>query len=190
MGITPMGDIISILRHSKTVTDQTARDEIMAENQAMKIVAKINPAPAVSSGKPLCLFVVIESYHRTRLSASIKPRRVLPEHEGKYKIVLPSGTTKKSKEILAKHSAMQSDKMEKKSIFDRLNSKDVEMADSTSGETVVRVSKASSSSIFNRLGNYKELEKKIEKNSIAFSGILKNSPTQMVKSLITFEVRF
>lgn len=55
MGITPMGDIISILRHSKTVTDQTARDEIMAENQAMKIVAKINPAPAVSSGKPLCL---------------------------------------------------------------------------------------------------------------------------------------
>ena len=29
-------------------------------------------------------------------------RRVLPEHEGKYKIKLPSGTTKRSKEILAK----------------------------------------------------------------------------------------
>lgn len=79
---------------------------------------------------------------------------------------------------------MQSDKMEKKSIFDRLNSKDVEMADSTSSEPVVRVS----SSIFNRLGNYKELEKKIEKNSIAFSGILKNSPTHMVMSLIALEV--
>lgn len=29
-------------------------------------------------------------------------RRVLPEHEGRYKITLPSGTTKRSKEILAK----------------------------------------------------------------------------------------
>lgn len=31
-----------------------------------------------------------------------KTRRVLPEHEGKYKIKLPSGSTKRSKEILAK----------------------------------------------------------------------------------------
>lgn len=30
------------------------------------------------------------------------PRRVLPEHEGRYKITLPSGTTKRSQEILAK----------------------------------------------------------------------------------------
>lgn len=44
-----MGDIISILRHSKTVTDQTARDEIMAVNKPMKVIAKINPAPIVSS---------------------------------------------------------------------------------------------------------------------------------------------
>lgn len=29
-------------------------------------------------------------------------RRVLPEHEGRYKITLPSGTTERSKEILAK----------------------------------------------------------------------------------------
>lgn len=107
---------------------------------------------------------------------------MLPEHEGKYKIVLPSGSTKKSKEILAKHSALQSDKMEKKSIFDRLTSKDVEMADSTSNEP--SKSSRTSSSIFNRLGNYKELEKKIEKNSIAFSGILKNSPTHMVRNCL------
>lgn len=31
-----------------------------------------------------------------------KPRRVLPEHEGKYKITLPTGTTARSQEILAK----------------------------------------------------------------------------------------
>lgn len=74
---------------------------------------------------------------------------------------------------------MQSDKMEKKSIFDRLNrSKDIEMTESTFNEPVLKMSKGSS--IFNRLGEYKELEKKIEKNSIAFSGILKSSPIQMV----------
>lgn len=31
-------------------------------------------------------------------------RRVLPEHEGQYKIVLPTGTTPRSKEILAKRA--------------------------------------------------------------------------------------
>lgn len=30
------------------------------------------------------------------------PRRVLPEHEGRYKIILPSGTTPKTREIMAK----------------------------------------------------------------------------------------
>jgi hypothetical protein len=78
---------------------------------------------------------------------------------------------------------MVADKIEKKSIFARLNSKNVEVADSTSSEPLVRVSKATSS-IFNRLGNYKELEKKVEKNSIAFSGILKNSPTKQVRRVI------
>lgn len=83
-------------------------------------------------------------------------RRVLPEHEGKYKVSLPKGSTKKTREILAKHSAMKSDKMDKKSIFDRLNSKDFEMADSTSSEPKVKISKASSS-IFNRLGKQEKI---------------------------------
>jgi hypothetical protein len=46
MGVTPMGDIISILRHSKTVSDQAVRDDIMAENTRTKSVAKIAPARA------------------------------------------------------------------------------------------------------------------------------------------------
>lgn len=31
-------------------------------------------------------------------------RRVLPEHEGQYKIVLPTGTTQRSREILEKRA--------------------------------------------------------------------------------------
>lgn len=38
------------------------------------------------------------------VSSVVKPRRVLPEHEGRYKITLPSGTTPRSKQILAKKS--------------------------------------------------------------------------------------
>lgn len=49
MGITPMGDIISILRHSKTVTDQSVRDKILAENKPVRIIAKINPATKIST---------------------------------------------------------------------------------------------------------------------------------------------
>lgn len=75
---------------------------------------------------------------------------------------------------------------QKSSIFDRLTSKDIAVADSTSSEPLFKVS--SSSSIFKRLGNFKELEKKIEKNSIAFSGILKNSPTHSVSSDSFFEI--
>jgi hypothetical protein len=74
--------------------------------------------------------------------------------------------TKKSREILAKHSGMVADKIEKISMKKSINSKNVEVADSTSSEPLVRVSKATFS-ICNRLGNYKELEKKVENNSIA-----------------------
>lgn len=72
------------------------------------------------------------------------------------------------------------DKFEKKSVFDRLKpATDVEMADSTSSDSIVRLGKVSPS-IFNRLGAYAEVERKIERQSISFSGILKNSPIKQV----------
>lgn len=73
------------------------------------------------------------------------------------------------------------DKYEKKSVFDRLKpASDVEMADSTSSDSIVRIGKVSSS-IFNRLGGYDEIKKKVEKQSVSFSGILRNSPIEQVK---------
>jgi hypothetical protein len=78
---------------------------------------------------------------------------------------------------------VKADKMEKKSIFERLtksgSDEDMEMVDSTSNEPSIKIVKATSS-IFNRLGNKTALEKKLEQKSIAFSGILKNSPTKQV----------
>lgn len=43
--------------------------------------------------------------------ASKQVRRVLPEHEGKYKITLPSGSTERSKEILAKKAMCKYDEL-------------------------------------------------------------------------------
>lgn len=165
MGIKPMGDIISILRHAKSVTDQSVREKILSSEPARTIV-KVRPTSPVSSSTVASVAVAV-------------PRRVLPEHEGKYKVVLPKGFTKKSRDMLAKHSAMQMDKVDtKKSVFERLqSSNDVEMADSTSNDTNVRINKVSSS-IFKRLGGYQEVEKVVNQKSSAFAGILKNSPTK------------
>lgn len=80
-------------------------------------------------------------------------RRVLPEHEGKYKVILPTGSTKQSKAILAKKHSLHADKLEKTSIFNRLtknhNSKNHEIG----------IEKAA---IFNRLGEFSELSKKAQ----------------------------
>lgn len=72
------------------------------------------------------------------------------------------------------------DRIEKKSIFDRLSKdKDVEMADSTSSDSLVRLRKVSKP-IKERLSDW-EIQKKIDRKSIEFSGILKSSPTKQVE---------
>lgn len=47
MGIAAMGDIISVLRHSKSVSDQSARDKILSVNE-VRAVAKVIPASIIS----------------------------------------------------------------------------------------------------------------------------------------------
>lgn len=127
------------------------------------------------------------------LSPTVKPRRVLPEHEGRYKITLPSGTTPRSKQILAKKSMrklkfvinfprifffqfknfllVQSDKIAlKTSIFNRLGSEDTDKE--SSQPQVVKFStilKSPQSSVFNRLGD-KSSDELSSEDSINYNG--------------------
>ncbi|XP_052867839.1 uncharacterized protein C19orf47 homolog [Anopheles cruzii] len=199
MGITTMGDIIAILRHAKKVYEQSAREKVLSipDSDTTVPIATVSGTPntvTLSNGKKA------EKTLTTRIVSSVgttlhdvKPRRVLPEHEGKYKITLPSGSTVRSKEILEKKVQLTKrrpsidDQMDvsakrtgtKRSIFDRLTTEDEPPSKSApSAKTLDSMGSPTSSSIFSRLGGRNSAEQRGSGGDVttsATSGILKKS---------------
>uniref|UniRef100_A0A1B0FHM5 SAM domain-containing protein n=1 Tax=Glossina morsitans morsitans TaxID=37546 RepID=A0A1B0FHM5_GLOMM len=183
MGISRMGDIIAILRHAKTVNEQTAREKVLSSDNPIPVAAI--PANPVSphneeiqmkckSFKPYLLFCFNMFYLAISVSTSAavvnplpvvtKPRRVLPEHEGKYKIKLPTGSTERI------YSDREISK-EKSDVFQRLatNSKSSIEVENTASNTSNNLEHikihitglgnkriSNSTSIFSRLGGKTE----------------------------------
>lgn len=112
--------MVSFCRHAKAVYEQNARKKIMSQESEQIPVAAVS---AVAKERKIILNSIVSRSMRSEVTPSptataaepvnsssvshgvVLPkqaRRVLPEHEGRYKITLPSGTTKRSQEILAK----------------------------------------------------------------------------------------
>uniref|UniRef100_A0A6B2E9R0 SAM domain-containing protein n=1 Tax=Phlebotomus kandelakii TaxID=1109342 RepID=A0A6B2E9R0_9DIPT len=178
MGITPMGDIIAILRHAKVVHDQNTREKVLALDKV--------PVAAVS-GNPIGSKVVklppkvkpSENRDNLEIPLPSKPRRVLPEHEGKYKVTLPSGTTQRTKEIMSKRAQLFPEKKP-----DRMDTDtDDEMPQMAVKRDitfkVVGLDKPTGS-IFSRLGDKSRTDGRVIESTPSHAGILKNSPTKKV----------
>ncbi|VDI58403.1 Hypothetical predicted protein [Mytilus galloprovincialis] len=108
-----------------------------------------------------------------------KKRRVFPEHEGKYKITMPSGKTQKTKKLLAK--AKKTD-----SVFARLGS---ETRQATVTQSGLLISSTAENTVFSRLGGKQSLKREATSTSLeldsdeddegaeqlAYAGIFKNT---------------
>ncbi|XP_054745004.1 uncharacterized protein C19orf47 homolog [Anastrepha obliqua] len=139
MGVTPMGDIIAILRHAKNVSDQTAREKVLTNSEVCVPIAAVPANPHLSQERPSTTTkakpksalvtsssgsnrVFVKTSEDFESSLPKQARRVLPEHEGKYKIKLPTGSTKRSSEILATKEKLYSEResMQRSHVFERL----------------------------------------------------------------------
>ncbi|KFB36120.1 AGAP007811-PA-like protein [Anopheles sinensis] len=198
MGITTMGDIIAILRHAKRVAEQSAREKVLSvpENEPGVPVATVSGTPNTGTGsnvrkpeKPATTARAVSSIGP--VSSEPKPRRVLPEHEGKYKITLPTGSTARSRQILEKKEAKTTPVVDEKpparvgvkrsSIFDRLSSDNEPPAKFSS--PTPKVEQTVSCSIFARLGGRK-VDNGKDDLVASSAGILKKSSAKLPSTTV------
>ncbi|KAG1672255.1 hypothetical protein GQR58_016059 [Nymphon striatum] len=134
MGITTMGDIISILKMSKSVSDQDARNLVLTPRGKPDTISLKTSSQTIKSD----LVVPFK-----------KVRRVLPEQEGGYVIKMPNGNVRRT----TRSTKEDSSKFAKSSVFRRLGldsvvSSSTDVYDKQPHSTV----SLKDSSVFSRLG--------------------------------------
>ncbi|ELU02901.1 hypothetical protein CAPTEDRAFT_77885, partial [Capitella teleta] len=128
MGISVMGDVIAILKHAKVVHSHNSRQRALLGNSSVGRTSPVSSAlKSTPASRTVSHYINSTSYQpnpeptgRMSMSSGMasrlgpkpatpkavsvpvpKKRRVFPEHEGRYKISMPKGTTMKTKRILA-----------------------------------------------------------------------------------------
>nr|CAD7392551.1 unnamed protein product [Timema cristinae] len=191
LNITLKGDMIAILKHAKTVHEQNMQEMVMGMSSPS--IQKVRPVKAPTGfysnlhvwllkvkgrfglGQPtnqrstLALILNWRCYDWTSVMLTStppprkKPRQVLPQHEGAYKIIMPAGTTPRTQQLLAKQGLVPG--QVKKTVFDRLGDghnvisstteiKSPKFTITMQGSSIVKTNTTSekASSVFSRLG--------------------------------------
>ncbi|XP_064602734.1 uncharacterized protein C19orf47-like isoform X2 [Liolophura sinensis] len=138
-----------------------------------------------------------------------KVRRVFPEHEGKYKIFMPAGTTAKTKKILEQQKRLSISETRlgvKSSVFERLG-QDSGTGDGISGLVKVTGLDKDVSSVFRRLGGKTTIKRAATSTSqdlldddddtlcqndppLQYAGVLKASPKKTKTAVQTETTKF
>lgn len=149
-----------------------------------ELSARLGESPRSESPKDMSNVVKIPVSTRLQEEVPVpKSRRVLPEHEGRYKITMPSGTTAKTQKIL--QQGLPAGRI-KSNVFERLGE---ESPNSTSAKT-----SPISPSVFNRLGGKTAVKRPATSTSVEadpdeppleYAGVLKSSPTPVKKTKVT-----
>ncbi|KAJ8308099.1 hypothetical protein KUTeg_012973 [Tegillarca granosa] len=118
-----------------------------------------------------------------------KKRRVFPEHEGKYKITMPSGTTAKTQKILKEQGLSKFSAKQSSTVFDRLGADTSAPRKTTlnDGGLIVVKSLTLQDSVFTRLGGKTTVKRAATSTSVdldssdeegdplEYAGVLKNA---------------
>lgn len=151
-----------------------------------ELSARLGESPRSESPKDMSNVVKIPVSTRLQEEVPVpKSRRVLPEHEGRYKIKMPSGTTAKTQKILEQGLPAG---RRKSNVFERLGE---ESPNPTSAKT-----SPISPSVFNRLGGKSAVKRPATSTSVEtdpdpgeppleYAGVLKSSPTPVKKTKVT-----
>ncbi|XP_062568412.1 uncharacterized protein C19orf47-like isoform X1 [Saccostrea cucullata] len=151
-----------------------------------ELSARLGEVPESESPKPSNNVVKLNK----RLEEEVpvpKSRRVLPEHEGRYKITMPAGTTAKTQKILQQGIPTG---RRNPNVFDRLGEESPKSAGAAKSSTVII------SSVFNRLGGKSavkrpatstsaELDSDPDEPPLEYAGILKATPSPTKKTKVT-----